>query len=141
MLRALSSFHHCPESSRSLSPLRLRPILYYLLLSSRAALFPSEPDMNAVSMCKINAFRQMMILRSQTRVVLNAVTFAPLIASVLSIPVSYENRSRQNLHFLHHRRPLHQPLSLAVLVCVNRRPWSKVGVCADIRGSNRKVSW
>lgn len=64
---------------------------------------------------------------------------ASLTSYVMNVLMPYENRRRRSLDLLHHKRPLQQLLSLAVVFCITRRPRRDVKVCADITSSDKDV--
>lgn len=79
--------------------------------------------MDTLSICKINEVRQTVILSNYVRAISSTVTSALPTLSVLSIPMSLENRWLRRLGLLHYKRRSQQCLSLTVVVCVNFIPY------------------
>lgn len=76
----------------------------------------------------------------QIRVGQNAVVFAQLPFSVLSIPTSYGDKRWRKFDLLIHERPSLQLFSATTVVYINMRPGSDVEKCADILCKDKKHS-
>lgn len=81
-----------------------------------------------------------MTLRNQIRVVSNAVTFAPLTSFMPIEAVPGKKRRQRSVDLLHHKRPLQQLLSLALVVYISLRTRSDSEICAGLTNSDKNYS-
>lgn len=84
--------------------------------------------MSAISICKTNGVRQVLILKIRVRAVANVVISALYTFPLLNKPVSHESRRQPALHLFHHKRLPQNPLSLTEVVYVSMGPWHEVEV-------------
>lgn len=66
---------------------------------------------------------------------------APLASCVLHVSVAYENDSRRNFHFFHHKCLIQKFLSCTKVVHTEMLPQSDVKVSTRFTGSNEEAPW